>query len=70
LGQLFSAHACDKFFDRPVEDEVVRRLHELIKWGPAAVNCQPGRVVFVKSPQAESRLTPCLPPATWSGRKS
>jgi nitroreductase len=63
LDQLFlAAHTFNKFLDRPVEDEVVRRLHELLKWGPTAVNCQPGRFVFVKSPQAKSRLTPCLAP--------
>ena len=61
LNQLFlTARTYNKFTDRPVDDETITRLYDLLKWGPTAVNCQPARFVFVKSPEAKKRLTPCL----------
>lgn len=63
LAQLFlEAHTYNKFSDQPVSDETIRQLYGLLKWGPTAVNSQPGRYVFVKSPAAKSRLVPALSP--------
>lgn len=63
LGQLFlEAHTFNKFTDQPVADEIIRQLYDLLKWGPTAVNSQPGRYVFVKSKEAKSRLVPALSP--------
>ena len=44
------------FSDEPVTDEQVRAAHELLKWGPTAMNTQPLRVVLVRSPEARARL--------------
>ncbi|MDR3154859.1 MAG: malonic semialdehyde reductase, partial [Deltaproteobacteria bacterium] len=41
---------------------IIRELHGLWKWGPTAVNCQPGRFVFVRSPEAKRRLIQALMP--------
>ncbi|MDR1044104.1 MAG: malonic semialdehyde reductase [Candidatus Adiutrix sp.] len=63
LDQLFlAARTYNKFTERPVEDETLRRIYELMKWGPTAVNCQPGRYVFLKSKAAKARLVPALLP--------
>jgi nitroreductase len=63
LDQLFrSARTYNKFIDQPVTDLVIANLFELLKWGPTAVNCQPARYVFVRSPEAKKRLVPCLAP--------
>ncbi|MDR1110397.1 MAG: malonic semialdehyde reductase [Deltaproteobacteria bacterium] len=63
LDQLFrTARTFNKFSDQPVTDLVIANLYELLKWGPTAVNCQPGRYVFVRSPEAKKRLVPCLAP--------
>jgi nitroreductase len=63
LDQIFrSARTYNKFEPRPVADEVVGQLYELLKWGPTAVNCQSGRYLFVRSPEAKRRLIPCLAP--------
>ena len=63
LNQLFlEAHTFNQFADQPVADETLRRLYDLLKWGPTAVNCQPGRYVFVKSKAAKARLVPTLSP--------
>lgn len=46
----------------PVEDALLRRLYELVRMGPTAMNCQPLRLVFVRSPEAKERLRPVLMP--------
>ncbi|MDR2368680.1 MAG: malonic semialdehyde reductase [Deltaproteobacteria bacterium] len=61
LDQLFrKARTYNKFVDQAVPDLTIANLYELLKWGPTATNCQPGRYVFVRSPEAKKRLVPCL----------
>lgn len=63
LGQLFSAaRTHNVWLDRPVEDALLQRLYDLLKWGPTSANCCPARFVFVKSPEAKALLKPCLAP--------
>ena len=50
------------FSDKPVSDEILRQVHELMKWGPTSANCQPARLVFVRSKAAKERLAPALSP--------
>ncbi|MFZ5722506.1 MAG: malonic semialdehyde reductase [Pseudomonadota bacterium] len=61
LQQLFlDARTHNGFLDRPVTDEQLQAIHELAKWGPTSMNCQPLRLVFVKSPAAKQKLEPAL----------
>lgn len=61
LDQLFrTARTFNKFQDRAVDDATLEKLYELYKWGPTAMNCQPGRVVFVRSAAAKEKLKPAL----------
>jgi 3-hydroxypropanoate dehydrogenase len=61
--QLFTeARSHNGFFDRPVPDETLRRLHELLKWGPTSANSSPARFVFVRSAAAKERLVECMNP--------
>ena len=46
--------------ERPVMDELLRRVYDVAKMGPTSSNCCPMRVVFVKSAEAKARLKPCL----------
>ena len=46
--------------ERPVPDELLRRVYDVAKMGPTSANCCPMRVVFVKSAEAKARLKPCL----------
>ncbi|MGE5622665.1 MAG: malonic semialdehyde reductase [Bacillota bacterium] len=48
--------------DRPVTDEQLRQIYDLMKWGPTSANCTPARIVFVKSPQAKEKLLACMNP--------
>ena len=61
LDQLFtSARTRNAWSDRPVAEDLIRRLYELTKFGPTAVNNTPARFVFVTSPQAKARLVPLM----------
>lgn len=44
------------FSDEPVTDDQLRAVHDLVKWGPTAMNSQPLRVVLVRAPEARARL--------------
>ena len=63
LAQAFlAARTFNKFSDRAVDDATLRDLYDLLKWGPTSLNCQPLRVVFVKSAAAKELLKPALSP--------
>jgi len=63
LDQLFrTARTHNGFIDKPVTDETLHALHNLMKWGPTAVNSCPARFVFIRSPEAKERLRPSLMP--------
>lgn len=63
LDQLFrEARTQNGWLDKPVSDAVLRQLYDLAKMGPTSANCQPMRLVFLKSKEAKERLKPYLAP--------
>ena len=63
LEQLFlNARTHNVWHDRPVSDDMLRQLYDLLKFGPTAANSCPMRVVFVKGAAAKEKLKPCLSP--------
>ncbi len=46
--------------DRPVGDDQLRAIHEIMKWGPTSANSQPCRIVFVRTPEGKEKLRPAL----------
>ena len=61
LEQLFTeARTRNAWSDRPVPEVLLRRLYDLTKFGPTAVNTTPARFVFVTSPEAKARLGPLM----------
>ena len=57
LDQLFRAARTHKdWSDRPVEEQLMRELYELLKWGPTSLNCCPARFIFVRSPEGKQKL--------------
>jgi 3-hydroxypropanoate dehydrogenase len=59
LAQLFTeARTRNAWSDRPVSDALLRKLYDLTKFGPTAVNATPARFVFLTSPEAKARLAP------------
>lgn len=59
---FFNARTHNAWQDKPVSDEQLRRLYELMKWGPTSANCSPARIVFAKSREARDRLAACMSP--------
>lgn len=72
MGQRLGEEAFDVLFrnarthnawqDKPVSDEMLHQLYELMRWGPTSANCCPARILFLRTPQAKERLRPALSP--------
>jgi 3-hydroxypropanoate dehydrogenase len=63
LDQLFrEARTYNAWLDKPVSDELLRQLYELMKWGPTSANLCPARILFLRTPEARERLRPALAP--------
>jgi 3-hydroxypropanoate dehydrogenase len=63
LDILFrEARTHNAWLDRPVGDDVLRELYELMKWGPTSANLAPARIVFLRTKEAKERLRPALAP--------
>ena len=61
LDALFrEARTHNAWTDRPVTDDDLRAVFDLMKWAPTSANCEPARFVFVRSPEAKERLRPAL----------
>jgi 3-hydroxypropanoate dehydrogenase len=48
------------WLDKPVEDQLLEDVYDLTKMAPTSANCQPLRILFIKSPEAKARLKPYL----------
>lgn len=60
LDQLFRTARTYNAFTGEVSDETLRRLYDLMKFGPTEANTTPARIVFVKSKEAKAKLGPAL----------
>lgn len=50
------------WLNKPVADETIHRIYELMKWGPTSANSCPARFFFVRSQAAKEKLKPVLSP--------
>ena len=63
LDILFrEARTYTKWQPRPVTDETLRNLYDLLKWAPTSANAAPARFAFLRSKEAKERLRPALAP--------
>src|SRR5688572_27443671 len=72
MGQALNDEALDilfrkarthsAFLDKPVSDDVLRQVYDLMKWGPTSANTCPARILFLRTPAAKQRLAPALSP--------
>ena len=63
LDTLFSeARTYAKWQPRPVAEETLRNLYDLLKWAPTSANAAPARFAFLQSQAAKERLRPALAP--------
>ena len=50
------------WLDKPVSEETLRRIYDLVKWGPTSANTSPARFFFLRTPEAKQKLLPALAP--------
>jgi 3-hydroxypropanoate dehydrogenase len=61
LQQIFlAARTHNDWLEKPIADELLVQVVDLMKLGPTSANCSPARLVFVRSPEAKARLRPFL----------
>ena len=61
LDLLFrEARSHNKWTDKPVSDETLHELYDLLKFGPTSANCSPARFVFIRSKEGKEKLAPAL----------
>ncbi len=64
LNTLFhDARTHNGWLDKPVTDNQLQQIYDLMKWGPTSANCSPARIVFVKSAEEKEKLLTCMAPA-------
>jgi 3-hydroxypropanoate dehydrogenase len=61
LDLLFrQARSHNAWLDKPVGDDTLRQLYDLLKWGPTSANGSPARFLFLRTREAKERLKPAL----------
>jgi 3-hydroxypropanoate dehydrogenase len=61
LDLLFrEARSHNQWLDKPVPDETLRELYDLLKFGPTSANSSPARFVFIRTAAGKERLRPAL----------
>ena len=61
LDILFrKARTQNGWLDKPVTDDQLRAIYEILKVGPTSANSSPARFVFLRTPEAKARLLPAL----------
>lgn len=61
LNTLFcDARSHNGWLDKPVSEEQLHQIYDLMKWGPTAANGSPARIVFVRSAEARKKLVACV----------
>lgn len=66
LDQLFVQARTYNAFSGEIDDATLRRLYDLLKWGPTTANSSPARFVFVRSKAAKEKLGPALDPGNYA----
>ena len=71
LQQLFiNARTHHTWKSTPVSDEQLKKIYDLFKYAPTSVNCNPARIVFVRSAAEKERLLECVNPGNVEKTKS
>lgn len=59
---FFDARSYSRWLDRPVSDNTLRELYDVLKWAPTSANAAPARFAFVRSKEGKERLRRTLAP--------
>lgn len=71
LDTLFrQARTHGAWLDKPVNDQTLHELYDLIKMGPTSANSSPARFVFVRTPEAKAKLLTAVAPGNLEKTKA
>src|SRR5262245_60749415 len=59
---ILKARTQNGWLDRPVTDDQLRQIYDIMKQGPTSANTCPARVLFLRTAEAKARLIPALSP--------
>ncbi len=66
LDTLFTqARTHNGWRDRPVSDETLHEIYDLLKMGPTSANCSPARFVFIRTPEGKRNCARRSPAGIW-----
>ena len=57
---LLNARSQNKWTDKPVTDEQIHQIYDILKMGPTSANSSPARFVFLRTKEAKDRLAPAM----------
>ncbi|MBX3501969.1 MAG: malonic semialdehyde reductase [Alphaproteobacteria bacterium] len=61
LDLLFrTARTQNGWLPKPVTDEQIRAIYEIVKMGPTSANSQPARFLFIRTREGKEKLRPAL----------
>jgi 3-hydroxypropanoate dehydrogenase len=61
LDLLFKeARTHNKWVDKPITDETLHELYDILKFGPTSANSSPARFVFIRTKEGKDKLAPAL----------
>ena len=64
LDQLFrNARSYNGYTDKPVSNDQLEAVWELMKYGPTSANCLPARIIWCVSDEAKQKLAAIAMPA-------
>jgi len=53
---------------KPVAEETLRQIYDVLKWGPTSANSSPARSIFLRSAKSKERLRPGSRREMWRRR--
>lgn len=56
IDNIFNDRTCSKFLDKPVSQEMLVKIYDLMKMGPTSANGCPLRIFFVQSTSEKEKL--------------
>lgn len=57
---FFKRHSKRSYLDKPIPDDVLNRIFEIIRWTPSCANKQPWRIIFVRDTGQQQKLVAAL----------